>query len=512
MAEAAKKKSKVIDLTDLGIEKKNKKGMFRTKILKVIPEKFDLDRECKLDMATGNGLRLTSVEAFDNKDQKIYNGLQSEFFGTDFGDQQAFEERWSCKCHRYVGSDYAGQMCQFCKTRVEFNDIDLERYGWIICDHYKFISPIFAEKLNDALGTCGNKDSVLTLILETPFDSPEQYQPRYGQADVDPTKHPFMHKGMIWLSENIEEVLRFYMTKRPTKKALFEELLSDKDKIFTHCFPVISAVLRTELPNVKNEKAYKMRINAYYKTMIRLNNAINAYDPESISEKELCIINRTLAAFHVEVLNVYDEIFKILSGKKGIIQGKVICGRMNFSARNIIGPASGILRADEVVMCYISFMELFRYEICNFYTKLMKCTIDEADKAWKKAKIKFDPSFYRIIEFMVNNYSDKLTVMINRNPSIDHGSFLMMHVVYVTPDMDNKTLIIPTSIITDQNAHFDGDMENIYRIVGADLAKAFGKTMNPRFGHAISRIDGRVNPGAMPIKDEQTLFWLFTNI
>lgn len=492
----------------------NKKGVFETKIIKVIPEKLDLDHECRLDMATGNGIRMTSVEAFDSKDQKIYNGLQSEFFGTDFGDQQAFEERWSCKCHRYIGSDYAGYTCEFCGTKVGFTDIDLNKYGWIICDHYKFISPIFAEKLNDALGTCGSKDSVLTLILDTPFDDPTSYEPKYGQVEIDPNKHPFMHKGMIWLSqpENIKTVLEFYKSKRKNKEALFDELLADRDKIFTHSFPVISAVLRTELPNVKSERAYKMRINSFYKTMIRLVNAINSFDADEVTEKELYGINRRLSAIHAEVMGVYDEIFKIMSGKKGIIRGKVICGRMNFSARNIIGPATGVLRADEVVMCYISFMELFRYEICNLYCKLMKCTIDEADKAWKRAKIKFDPNFYRIIEYMTNNYSDRLTVLINRNPSINHGSFLMMHVVYVTPDMDNKTLIIPTSIITDQNADFDGDMENIYRIVGADLAKAFGKTMNPRFGHAISRIDGRVNPGAMPIKDARTLFWLFSNI
>lgn len=487
-------------------------GSFGTKIVSVKPEKLDLDWSCRLDLATGKGLRISSVEAFDNKQQKIYTGLQSEFFGTNFGDQQAFEERWSCKCHRYMGRDYAGKLCEFCKTRVEYTDIDLERFGWIICDHYKFISPIFAEKLNNALGTCGAKDTVLSMILKTPHDDVKNYKPRYGQADIDEKKHPFMHKGMTWLSEHILEVLEFYAPKRKNKASLFEELISERDKIFTHCFPVISAVLRTELPSIKNEKTYRMRINAHYKSIIRLVNSINAYDPELATSKEKCIIDRLLAAIYHETLQVYEEIFKILSGKKGIIQGKVICGRMNFSARNIIGPASGVLRADEVIMCYLSFMELFRYELCNLYTKLMKCTVDEADKAWKHAKIEFDPVFYKIITYLTNNHSDKLNIIINRNPSINHGSFLTMHVVYVSPDMDNKTLVIPTCIITGQNADFDGDMENIFRIVGLSLSKKFAKTMNPRFSHAISRINGEVNPSAMPIKDECTLFWLFNNI
>ena len=60
-------------------------------------EKIPLDLECWHDIATGNGIRLTSVESFDKKNQKIYNGLQSEFFGTDFSSDWAFKERYSCK-------------------------------------------------------------------------------------------------------------------------------------------------------------------------------------------------------------------------------------------------------------------------------------------------------------------------------------------------------------------------------------------------------------------------------
>ena len=47
--------------------------------------KLNLDQVCAMDLQIGNGIRLDSVESFDkkHKNAKIWNGLQSEFFGTD---------------------------------------------------------------------------------------------------------------------------------------------------------------------------------------------------------------------------------------------------------------------------------------------------------------------------------------------------------------------------------------------------------------------------------------------
>ena len=41
-------------------------------------EKIPLDLEYASDVMRGKGLRLTSVESFDKKNQKIYRGLQNE--------------------------------------------------------------------------------------------------------------------------------------------------------------------------------------------------------------------------------------------------------------------------------------------------------------------------------------------------------------------------------------------------------------------------------------------------
>ena len=62
--------------------------MFGTNIAHVQVEKLNLDLECVLDLINGKGIRLQSTEAFHQKvdkftkkTEKVWDGLQSEFFG-----------------------------------------------------------------------------------------------------------------------------------------------------------------------------------------------------------------------------------------------------------------------------------------------------------------------------------------------------------------------------------------------------------------------------------------------
>ena len=111
---------------------------------KVRVVKLDLDTVCQLDLQSGNGIRLTSVESFDKKDHnnKIYTGIQSDFFGTDFSDETAFKERYRCKCGSLIGKCYQNMTCPICGSVVDYHDIDLTKTGWIILDKFKCMSPI----------------------------------------------------------------------------------------------------------------------------------------------------------------------------------------------------------------------------------------------------------------------------------------------------------------------------------------------------------------------------------
>ena len=478
----------------------------------VAVEKIPLDLECWSDLASGNGIRITDVESFDKKHQKLYHGLQSEFFGTDFSSDRAFKERYSCLCGQYMGKAYANMICERCGRRVEYHDIDLKRFGWIILDNFEVISPIYHAKLTEALGSVDG-ESVFKLIITRRYE--EENHPEYTDKELSLiNRHPFSYKGMIWLREHIMEVLAYYKKKKPGKKALFDELENEQSCMWTHSIPVYSAVLRTELPGEKGSRNFKLKINTHFKSIIRTSNAINEIcNDDELDYQTLNSIDILLASIQANIGKVFDTIYKDLTSKTGIITGKVLGGRYNFSSRDIIVPDTGVLRSDEVLIGYIPFLELYRYELQNEYMKVTGCTPQQANNEWRKATNRFDPRYYAIIEHMLTNkeYRKHLGVLCNRNPSINYGSFQYVKIVGVKKDINDKTLTLCTSTLTCYNADFDGDVMNVFRIIGIDFQKRFEKNLNPRFNLFVSRMDGRVNKEVVPSKDNLIAFWNFAN-
>lgn len=484
-----------------------------TKIKEAHVVKLDLDAECAYDLAIGQGLRLQSTESF-HKSEKVEDGLQSPFFGTDFSDELSFAERYRCQCGYMIGMMYQGELCPKCGTPVGYVPVDMKKMGWIILDHFKVMSPIYAYKLSEALGTVEG-EKVLTKILSKDFDQDESDEHAIilrEKEDELRKKHPFVYKGTQWFVDHFEEVIKYYMTKKPGKKKLFEELLHDKDHVFTSSIPVISATLRSETPGEKDRKLIKFRINTIYSSIIRLTNEINELgNIKDMSDNDLITTDRYLCAIHKKLLQLFDEIFNILNGKKGTIASRIIAGRYNASARNIISASSGELRSNEVDICYLDAMELFRYELTNLYAKLKSCTIEESQQAWYRATRYFDPVFYGIIKYMITHNRDEIGIIINRNPSINFGSFMYVKIHDVIPNIDNKTMRLNTRVIRVMAADFDGDQLNIFRIIGKDLNRRFARTMDPRYNLYIDRINGRVNRDMLPLKDEVVGFWYFNS-
>ena len=460
---------------------------------------------------TGNALRLTEHEAFNKKGEKNYYGLQSEFFGTDFSDDAKFSERWSCRCHRYIGNMYKGKICEWCGTPVIYQHIDMKKYGWVVIERYPVISPTFYSKLQKAFGSSAG-DKVINKILKVKYSSKDDEEELTEQEYQESLKHPFMYKGMIWFYEHFDEVINYYKKKKPTQKALFDELLDTKDCVFTHCIPIYTAAIRTEVPGEKGGKLFKLKINTIFQTIIRLANTINKYGIDDSSEIQVSI-NKKLFAIQKELGDLFEMTYMEMTGKEGYILSRLSGGRYNFSARNIVINGSGKLRTNEIEIGYITFMELFRYEITKYYMNITGCSPKKANTVWKKGLTHYNSTLHEIMQYMTreSNYKKMCTVMISRNPMINYGSSTIMHIVNVK-GFEDKTMTIPSAILTPSNGDHDGDMYNIFRIPGADLIKRFAKTMDPRYNLPISRIDGKINTEVAPIKNELVGFWAFNNL
>ena len=506
-----------------GISEKDISGKkFGTEVMKVIPFSRNFDNDCREDFINGKGIRIQSHESFDKKNQKIYDGLQSPFFGSDYGDELAFSERYTCQCGRLKGQMYEHRYCPECNTEVQYNDIDLDKFGWIIIDgEYYIIQPLYYAKLESLLGKMDQTESVLSAIINVKYRddnrSSGSNEPILDDKDkLYKDKHPFIRRGMKWLSTHLRYVLDYYQKRRPSsKKDAFAEIYDNIDKVFCHCIPVYSSVLRIETPGEKGEKSYKVKTNTCYRSIVRSVNKINELvrdrDGEEITPEEETTINRFLSQIQKDLQINFEEELKIISGKNGFIQAKVIAGRYNFSARNIIISGNDILHTDEIEVCYSTFIELFRYELINIYAKFKNCTLAEADNAVRRANAHFDKEIYYMMELLIET-PQPIYLLCNRNPSINFGSFLALKIVKVKPDMGDKTLTLNRRVLQTMGADFDGDQLNIFRIIGMDLSSRFVKNMDPTLNLFINRIDGRLNTAMTPAKDEAMGFYVFNNI
>ena len=481
---------------------------YGTIIKEVIVSTLNLDEECRNDLAEGKGIIIDSVESFDKKGDKIYHGLQSQFFGTDFSDEAAYSERWSCKCGKYIGKQYAdgNTICPECKTKIEYNEVDLKKFGWVRLGKYPVISPIFFRKLDKYLGSSDGK-KILALILNVNYKSENEGILPIEQQLIDKTGCPFVGKGMIWLSEHLKEVLEFYHAKKKNNEELYEEFINEIGNIFTHSLPIYSSALRTEMPGEKDKKNFKIKTNTQFRAIINSANRINKYTDDAerdnceISFNAKVNINKYLFQIQKDLDQVFTEEFAIIEGKRGIIQAKLIAGRHNYTCRCVIIPGNEALRANEIILPYVTFLKAFQLESMNYVVKVFRCTDIEAMYMLEEDEEKFNPDIYSIMRYICEYYKHEYTILYNRNPSINHGSFNSGIVKSVKDSIDDKTLTINTRIISTMGADFDGDQLNLFRMYGP-TAKIIGSRLDPIANHYIDGRNGRVNTRMIPMKDE----------
>jgi len=104
--------------------------------------RINFESECAYDCINGRGF-LISEGPFSDVDKTIRNmdGPRSPRYGTIMSDTNAFLERYRCKCGKYIGAAFEGEVCPECGTKIEYKDVDIEYTGWINFEPYKLINP-----------------------------------------------------------------------------------------------------------------------------------------------------------------------------------------------------------------------------------------------------------------------------------------------------------------------------------------------------------------------------------
>ena len=395
------------------------------------------------DLASGDAFIISEPAdvSLDGQKQKSLYGPNSPLYGTSYEDEQAFIERWRCQCGEFKSRQFEGEICPKCGTPVEHRDTNIKVTGWITLGDNRIISPYYFQILSAAIGKSVFPDIIYAKYKIT--TDGQRVRPKEEDIDVKPSS-PFAGIGVDAFYENYENIIEYFKNLKKNKSHTFDLLLKEKRRVFVSHIPIESTILRPQ--SVTSDTFYFNSIDKIINTMFSLSENIkNCIDVER---------DYILQRLQTKVNEMWNINFEELNGKEGLIRGSLLGGSINYSSRNVIVP-NPTLHDNEIELSYHTFLEVFKYKIIYYIMKLDDITLSKAYNIWK-ASSTFNQKVYDIMMYIVDHCDIK--VLINRNPTLNFYSMLLMKVKQVKPDGSDYALSVPLSILPGLNADFDGDL------------------------------------------------------
>lgn len=393
--------------------------------------RMNFETECYHDIIEGRGFLITE-QPFSDVDKSIRNmgGPRSPLYGTTYGDNNEFMDRYHCKCGKYIGAMFEGEICPECGTKIEFTDVDILYTGWLNFTPYKIINPIYYLKLQSALSKKGLENIIANDNL---INSSGIIRKHNEPLEVKRSMLTYHNIGLQAFYENYEEIMTYFKGKRKQKADLIDQLITLKDIVWTSKLPVYSTVLRPQ--GVTSESFYFSPIDRQVHPLTSI--SLNLKTANEI-EVPLYLYQAQMRANELWQTN-----FSLINGKYGWPRSNVIGGCFNHTGRNVIVLDTS-LKIDEVDVPYQTFIVMYSGHLIREI---------KADRGWSmtkaynylKSKFKFDPYIYTLIRRIIDR--DGAYILLNRNPTLTLGSILLMRIRDVKQDDSDLTLAIPSSIL-----------------------------------------------------------------
>ena len=394
-------------------------------------ERINLDEECMHDITNGKGFIITNPKPIKD-DLKDMNGMFSPRFGRGLQDLDPYSDRYKCRCGHLKSKFNENQECPICHTKVTFVDDDFSYFGWIrLKDNYWFIHPGLFMSIASFIGY----DNLMDIIsIQTKEDE--------DGNDIGikrPRDKPFLGIGMIEFHRRFDEIMEWYKNnKGKTKQDRYDDIMSCRDKIFCHSLPVFTTLLRPW--KAEGGELHYESTNATYKILGVLAAKINS--DKLVMNQNKKSKNELLFDFQKNVKKLFDEINKILSGKKGSVR-TLFGGRFNFSARSVIIP-DPTLRIDEVKLSYQCLVGFLQQRIINILNKAYNMQYNEAYVFLDANRRNKNKIIEDIIMSIIQSEPRGLPLIINRNPTLVYGGILQ---VYCIGMCDGYTMALSLQVL-----------------------------------------------------------------
>ena len=462
----------------------------------------DWDAKCESQLLTGEGFRITEEGKTDKNPEPGMYSIHSPLFGTEWGDDKAFEDRWSCKCGRYIGTYLAEKKfkCPKCKTVVSYVGVNMKKTGWIILDRNKIIQPHMYKKLEVFIGKKVLEDILL-------------YKSEYEKNEKPLS--PFSRIGMIDFYERFDEIMKYFLDKNK-KFDLYIFIMSQKSVVFAKSIPVYNALMRHF--TIKDGKIKYTKDDILFKRIFTNHQLLNndfalARKMEGAKKRkggvERLRKENILYRIQKDILALWDFSFEAIDGKTGVINGQIVAGRMDYTARNVIVP-DPTLEMDQVDIGYITALEIMKLEFIDFAVKMYDINHREAANIWRDATMTYSPRVHKILSHI--NTMKPIILSTFRNPSINYGSRFVAKVRNIVGDIDDHCLSLCPQVLTKPNADFDGDIMNEVFHKIDNLGEEFYKRLNPKSNFMISRNDVLFDNDSNLFKDQGVILYAFLNM
>jgi hypothetical protein len=394
--------------------------------------------------------------------------------------------RPSCACGKFKSKIYINKMCDNCNTICVDDYLDFRPIVWLEKINLPFLNIGFISLFRSTVNFRGF-DTFRWLI-------DKRYNP---VISVDKVKVllerlralPNFDRDYAYVLNNMELILGTIVTIMDVKKSYEVGILLDlyknqSNKVLCNYIPILNKNF------IINERTNKGVYISNYNTLISdLTIMFLKYMGEP--DKVDTIIGKVL--YRLSLLT--DTVIKNLSSHSGISRKHLFGMRGHFTFRTVIVPIVGKHQYDTIQIPYAVAITLLRPHLINIMVN--RFGLNYKDVVNMLVPTQFSETVYSAIEILIDESDNGLPVMVQRNPSQNNASILLLYIRYVFKDIKNYSMAISNLVVTFMNGDYDGDELNVTLLNDKELERKLQvfKPFIPVFslGFGVGDLFGKVN-------------------
>ena len=367
----------------------------------------------------------------------------------------------TCECSSVVGEHNLGVICKNCRTKVTSPvDHDLEPLLWMRAPNgiRALINPIVWTMINEKFTRSGYE--IIKWLTDTTY-KPQVKTP----VIMDAVMGLGIPRGYNNFVDNFDVIidalfdLKGFKLKKGILDPLQVLLREQRNCVFSHYLPLPNrALLVIEETNVGTyvDPIVTGAIDAI-RIMVGIDSDLSSHNART---KE----NRTVKTI-AQLSNFYDDLSRTtLAKKEGIFRKHIFGTRSHFSFRGVISSRTDKHNYDEIEIPWGIGVSVFRIHLAN---KLERRGFapNEAISFLNEHAQKYHPLLDELFNILINESpNQKISCVIQRNPSLERGSAQAMFITKVKTDPLIPTISLSILCVKGFNADFDGEFIAVFKL------------------------------------------------